>query len=35
MFKALDGIDNNESMTEYPTWDPGSAIHFVEYNNHD
>ena len=33
--KLLDAIDNNESLPEYPTLDPGSANPFVEYNNQD
>jgi hypothetical protein len=33
MFKAGDAIDNNQSLPEYPTWDPGSANPFVEYRN--
>ena len=35
MFKARHAIDNNESLPEYPTLDPGSANPFVEYNDQD
>ena len=35
LFKACDAIENNESLPEYPTWDPGSSNPIVDYNDQD